>query len=240
VSITKTVNWKVLTPVYVTKQAPCTANCPAGTDVRLFIKLASEKKFAAAYKTIYQSNPFPSTCGRVCPHFCQQNCNRAELDQNLNIGAVERFLGDYGLKNSIKPHKIKFNEKIAVIGGGPAGLTAALRLREEGYKITVYEALSRAGGMMRVGIPQFRLPQDILDKEINMIVKQGIEIKLNNKVTIKEIEKDYSVIIVATGSHAGIRMGIPNENLALEGIRFLHDFKMNNNRQNISLLSPMK
>lgn len=233
-SLNEALDGRALIPVYVTKQAPCTANCPAGTDVRLFIKLASEKKFADAYKTIYQSNPFPSTCGRVCPHFCQQNCNRAELDQCLNIGAIERFLGDYGLKTSIKSHKIRFNEKIAVIGSGPAGLTAALRLREEGYRTTVYEALPRAGGMMRVGIPQFRLPQDILDGEINMIVQQGVEIVLNKKVTIKEIEKDYSVIIVATGSHMAIRMGIPNENLALEGIRFLHDFKMNNNRQNIN------
>ncbi len=225
---------RVLTPVYVTKQAPCVANCPAGTDVRLFIKLSSENKFMDAYKTIYQFNPFPSACGRVCPHFCQQNCNRTELDQNLNIGAIERFLGDYGLKKSIEPHKIKFNEKIAVIGSGPAGVTAALRLREKGYRTTVYEALSRAGGMMRVGIPEFRLPQNILDEEINMIVKQGVEIILNKKVAIKELEKDYSVIIVAAGSHIGSRMNIPNENLALEGIRFLHDFKMNNNRQNIN------
>jgi len=234
VSLNQTVDKRVLTPVYVTKQAPCMANCPAGTDVRLFIKLVSEIKFTDAYKTIYQFNPFPSTCGRVCPHFCQQNCNRSELDENLNIGAIERFLGDYGLKNSITPHKIKFNEKIAIIGSGPAGLTAALRLREKGYRTTVYEALSQAGGMMRVGIPEFRLPQDILDKEINLIVKQGVEIILNKKVAIREIEKDYSVIIVATGSHIGIKMNIPDENLALEGIKFLHDFKMHNNRQNIN------
>ena len=233
-SINETINWGALTPVYVTKQAPCTAHCPAGTDVRLFIKLASEKKFAEAYKTIYQFNPFPSTCGRVCPHFCQQNCNRAELDQCLNIGAIERFLGDYGLKTSVKPHKIKFDEKIAVIGSGPAGLTAALRLREKGYRTTVYEALPQAGGMMRVGIPGFRLPQDILDKEIDMIVRQGVEIILNKRVNIKEIEQDYAVIIVATGSHLGSRMNIPNENFALGGIRFLHDFKMNNNRQDIN------
>ena len=198
-SINKAVDWGGVTPVYVTKQAPCMTNCPAGTDVRLFVKLSSEKKFGDAYKTIYQSNPFPSTCGRVCPHFCQQNCNRTELDESLNIGAIERFLGDYCLKNTIKPHEIKFSEKIAVIGSGPAGLTAALRLREGGYRTTAYEAFSRAGGMMRVGIPGFRLPQDILDEEINMIVKQGVEIVLNRKVSIKEIEKGYSVIIVATG-----------------------------------------
>jgi NADPH-dependent glutamate synthase beta subunit-like oxidoreductase len=233
-SIIKPVSWRVLTPVYVTKLAPCMTDCPAGTDVRLFVRLSSEKKFIDAYKTIYQSNPFPSTCGRVCPHFCQQNCNRNRLDESLNIGAIERFLGDYGLKNDVKPHKIKFSEKIAVIGSGPAGLTAALRLRQKGYRTTVYEALSQTGGMMRVGIPEFRLPQNILDEEINMIVRQGVEIILNKKVTIQEIEKDYSVIIVAIGSHMGTRMNIANENLALEGIKFLHDFKMNNNRQSIS------
>ena len=223
-----------LTPVYVTKQAPCITNCPAGTDVRLFIKLSAEKQFMEAYKTIYRSNPFPSTCGRICPHFCQHNCNRTGLDENLNIGAIERFLGDYGLENPVEPSEIKFSEKIAVIGSGPAGLTAALRLREEGYKTTVYEALPKAGGMMRVGIPEFRLPQDILDKEIAMIARQGVEIIVDKKVTVQEIEKDYSAIIVSIGSHIGSSMDIPNEHLALEGLRFLRDFKLNQNRQNIN------
>jgi NADPH-dependent glutamate synthase beta subunit-like oxidoreductase len=94
-SLNEALDRRAFIPVYVTKQAPCMAHCPAGTDVRLFIKLASEKRFTDAYKTIYQFNPFPSACGRVCPHFCQQNCNRVELDENLNIGAIERFLGDY-------------------------------------------------------------------------------------------------------------------------------------------------
>ncbi|MFH1319582.1 MAG: 2-oxoacid:acceptor oxidoreductase family protein [Bacteroidota bacterium] len=232
-SVNKTGNWRVLSPEYVTKQAPCTGNCPAGTDVRLFIKQASEKQFDEAFNTIYQYNPFPSTCGRVCPHFCQQNCNRIEFDENLNIGAIERFLGDHGISENVKPFKVKHNEKIAVIGSGPAGLTAALRLTELGFKTTVFEALPKAGGMMRVGIPEFRLPEYVLDKEIRMIERQGVEIILNKKVNIREIEKDYSAIIVAAGSHIGSRMRIPNEDMALEGLEFLHDFKINGNKHGI-------
>ncbi|MFQ5707653.1 MAG: 2-oxoacid:acceptor oxidoreductase family protein [bacterium] len=223
----KTGNWRALTPKYEVRQAPCITNCPAGTDVRLFVKLAAEGDFKAAYETIYQNNPFAATCGRVCPHFCQQNCNRIELDEGLNIGAIERFLGDYGVQQEARPADIRFKEKIAVIGSGPAGLTAALRLRQKGYQTTVFEALPQPGGMMRSGIPEFRLPQRVLNQEIARIVNEGVTIKLRSKVTVQELENDYSAIVVATGSHIGTRMNIPNEALALEGIKFLHDFKLN-------------
>ena len=226
-SINKTGNWRVLNPKYVTKQAPCTSNCPAGTDVRMFVDQAAEKKFEEAFRTIYKHNPFPPTCGRVCPHFCQQNCNRAEFDGDVNIGAIERFLGDRGITDDVKPFDIKHDEKVAVVGSGPAGLTAALRLCEQGYKTKVFEALPKAGGMMRVGIPGFRLPQDVLDNEISMIEKQGVEIVLNKKVKISEIARDFDAVIVAAGSHIGSSMKIPNEDLALEGLQFLHEFKMN-------------
>ncbi len=227
--LNKTGSWRVLAPEYVTKVAPCTANCPAGTDVRLFIKQAGEKKFEKAFQTIYQHNPFPSTCGRVCPHFCQQNCNRETLDEKLNVGAIERYLGDLGVQQKIVPKKIKYKKKIAIIGAGPAGLTAALRLRNAGYPVAVYEALSKAGGMMRIGIPEFRLPQKALDKEIDLIVQQGVEIILNKKVNIKELEKDNDAVIVSTGAHISASMNIHNEELAIEGIHFLNEFKMNGN-----------
>lgn len=229
----KTGNWRVLTPKYETKKAPCITNCPAGTDVRSFVKQAAEGNFEQAYETIYANNPFASTCGRVCPHFCEQNCNRIELDEGLNIGAIERFLGDYGVKKHVPPHANHFKEKIAVIGSGPAGLTAALQLRKKGYATTVFEALPQAGGMMRTGIPEFRLPQKILDSEIERIEKHGVKITLNSKVTVQELVHEYSAIVVATGSHIGTKMHIANEDLALEGIEFLHDFKLNGNHHNI-------
>ncbi|MEJ2194467.1 MAG: FAD-dependent oxidoreductase [Ignavibacteriaceae bacterium] len=224
----KTGNWRVLTPFYVQKQPPCTSNCPAGTDVRLFIKQASEKNFEEAYNTIYEHNPFPSTCGRVCPNFCEQNCNRLEFDEGLNVGAIERFLGDHSFKDKVKKFKISRKEKIGVIGAGPAGLTAALKLTQKGYDTTVFEALPYSGGMMRIGIPEFRLPENILDEEINRIEAQGVKIILNKKVTVSELENKFDAVIVAVGSHIGTKMNIPNEDKVLDGIEFLHHFKMKN------------
>ncbi len=231
----KTGNWRVLTPEYTTRNAPCSANCPAGTDVRGFVKLAGENKFDDALELIYEHNPFPSTCGRVCPHFCEQNCNRNELDAGLNIGAVERFLGDRIDKHmDITPAEIKHNEKIAVIGSGPAGLTAALALREKGYETTVFEALPYSGGMMRTGIPEFRLPNNALDKEIDRVEKKGVKIILNKKVKIKDLENEYSAAVVAVGSHIGTKMNIPNEDLVLEGIKFLYNFKLGKDTQGVA------
>lgn len=234
-SINKTGNWRVVTPEYEEKPPPCSTNCPAGTDVRLFVKQTSEGNFDEAFSTIYEFNPFASTCGRVCPHFCQQSCNRIELDSGLNIGAIERFLGDKGIKRKFSKSPITKSEKIAVIGSGPAGLTAALRLRQRGYEVIVYEALPYSGGMMRTGIPSFRLPQNILDNEIKAIEEQGVVIKLNNKITIKELSNDYDIIISAVGSHKSSKMKIPGEELATDGINFLREFKLEKNNYDINI-----
>ncbi|PJA98584.1 MAG: hypothetical protein CO128_06745 [Ignavibacteriales bacterium CG_4_9_14_3_um_filter_30_11] len=234
-SINKTGNWRVVTPKYEEKPPPCSTNCPAGTDVRLFVKQTSEGKFADAFSTIYKFNPFASTCGRVCPHFCQQSCNRIELDSGLNIGAIERFLGDKGITRKFSKSPISKTEKIAVIGSGPAGLTSALRLRQKGYEVIVFEALPYAGGMMRTGIPSFRLPLNILDKEIEAIEEQGVVIKLNNKVTIKELSNDYDIIISAVGSHKSNKMKIPGEEFATDGINFLREFKLENKNYDINI-----
>ncbi len=231
----KTGNWRVLTPKYEEKPPPCSTNCPAGTDVRLFVKQTSEGNFNDAFDTIYKFNPFASTCGRVCPHFCQQNCNRIELDEGLNIGAIERFLGDKGIERKLNAKPITQNEKIAVIGSGPAGLTAALRLIQKEYKVIVFEALPYAGGMMRTGIPEFRLPQEILDKEIKAIEMQGVEINLNSRVRINELEKDFDIIISAVGSHKSGKMNIPGEEHSIDGIKFLREFKLKENKFDVSV-----
>jgi len=232
-SINKTGNWRVLTPEYVTKNAPCSQNCPAGTDVRGFVRLANEKKYEQAFKLILEDNPFPSVCGRVCPNFCEQNCNRNELDQAVNIGSIERFLGDKN--NNYEPitAPITKKEKIAVIGSGPAGLTAALRLRQKGYATVVYEAMPLAGGMMRSGIPKFRLPDEALDKEIERIVKSGVEIKLNTRVKVNDLKHEFDAVLVAAGSHKGYNMGMENEELAIDGVEFLREFKLNANNYDI-------
>lgn len=234
-SLNKTGNWRVLTPTYITKTPPCNSNCPAGTDVREFVNLTSEKKFDEAFDKIYDRNPFPSICGRVCPHFCEQNCNRNELDEGLNIGAIERFLGDRQFDRQIKKAPVTRKEKVAVIGAGPAGLTTALRLVEKGYKTTVFEALPYAGGMMRTGIPEFRLPKNILDSEIENIEKRGVKIVLNKKVTVDELANDFSAVVAAVGSHISSSMRLDNEDLAIEGISFLRKFKLDGEDAGIQL-----
>jgi 2-oxoacid:acceptor oxidoreductase gamma subunit (pyruvate/2-ketoisovalerate family)/2-oxoacid:acceptor oxidoreductase delta subunit (pyruvate/2-ketoisovalerate family) len=224
-SMNKTGNWRVMTPEYLDRQPPCTNNCPAGTDVRTFVKLAGEHKFGEAYQVISAHNPFPSVCGRVCPHFCQQNCNRKGLDEEVNIGSIERFLGDKHAAAAVPPAPLINKEKIAVIGSGPAGLTAALRLRQNGYAVSVFEASPKAGGMMRTGIPEFRLPEKVLDREIKNITAQGVKLILNKKVSVGDLKKDFSAIIIAAGLPFGTNMEIPGEEHCIEGITFLKESK---------------
>ncbi len=225
----KTGNWRVVTPQYVDRRPPCNHNCPAGTDVRRFVRLASEQKYGEALQVIYEHNPFPGVCGRVCPHFCEQTCNRNEFDEGLNIGAIERFLGDHALSVPVEPVPVPVTqtEKIAVVGAGPAGLTAALRLCEKGYAVTVFEALPQAGGMMRSGIPKFRLPDEVLDTEIWQIEQKGVRIECNRRVNINDLAPHFSAVITAVGSHVGSSLHLDGEDaLSLDGIRFLREFKL--------------
>lgn len=232
-SLNKTGNWRVLTPEYTTKLAPCSSNCPAGTDVREFIKLSGEGKFEDAVEIIYKHNPFPAVCGRVCPHFCEQACNRNELDEGVNIGAVERFLGDRFRNTLPEKTPIRYEEKIGVIGGGPAGLTAALQLRRRGYDVTVFEAAPQAGGMMRTGIPKFRLPDVVLDEEIERIRREGVKIVTDKKMKISDLEDEFAAAIVAVGSHIGSKMHVENEDQIIDGIDFLYDFKLKGDKYGI-------
>jgi 2-oxoacid:acceptor oxidoreductase gamma subunit (pyruvate/2-ketoisovalerate family)/2-oxoacid:acceptor oxidoreductase delta subunit (pyruvate/2-ketoisovalerate family) len=222
----KTGNWRLLTPSYTDKTPPCNATCPAGTDVRKFVRLAGERKFNAAFNALYETNPFPAICGRVCPHFCEQNCNRNDLDEGLNIGAIERFLGDRYDDLPAEASPILHEEKIAVVGSGPAGLTAAVQLRRKGYAVDVYEAEGQAGGMMRTGIPRFRLPDQVLDREIKRIEQQGVNILYNQKVQVKAISGKYAAVVAAVGSHRGVRLNLDNDEHVTEGLTFLRNFKL--------------
>ena len=211
-------------------KAPCQHTCPVGLDVPGYVSLIKEGKLADAYRLIKQRNPFPSICGRVCHHPCESKCRRGQLDEPVAIRDLKRLASDYAYQNGIEyvpPKAARKEERVAIIGAGPAGLSAAYDLAMEGYQVTVFEALPVAGGMLAVGIPEYRLPKDILKKEIEEVKKLGVDIKLNTPVNdIGALLKDgYKAVFVATGAHKGDKMGIPGEDLpgVSDAIDFLRE-----------------
>jgi len=213
-------------------RAPCQHTCPVGLDVPGYVSLIKNDKPAEAYKLIMQRLPLPMTVGRVCPHPCERKCRRGQVDEPISIRHLKRYAADYAYEHGLSytPEiKEARNEKVAIIGAGPAGLSAAWDLAIEGYKVTIFEALPVAGGMLAVGIPEYRLPKEILNREIDNIKKLGIEIKLNTPV--KDIEalfkEGYKAVFMAIGAHRGDKMGIPGEEL--EGVYDAIDFLRNIN-----------
>ncbi|MFH1563881.1 MAG: NAD(P)-binding protein [Nitrospirota bacterium] len=213
-----------LRPKYTLKTPPCTFTCPTGTDIRGYLTTISQSEgykrnyaqsFEMGWYILVDKNPFPAVCGRVCPHPCEKECNRKEKDESISINSVERFIGDYGIKNNLAHKRLypdTYPEKVAVIGSGPSGLSCAYQLARRGYAVTVFESYKKSGGMLRYGIPRYRLPEDILDAEINKILALGVEIKYNTMVgSIKQLQKEYATIYVAIGAHKGLDLGIPGE-----------------------------
>ncbi len=217
--------------------APCKATCPAHVSIQGYIALINEGKYKEALKLFKQDHPFPGVCGRVCHHPCEGECTRNDVDQPLAIRELHRFLADYEKQSGetyipeIKA--IKRDEKIAVIGSGPAGLTAAYYLTLNGYRVTIFEKLPEPGGMMRVGIPEYRLPRDILASEIDMIRQMGVEIQcgvtFGKDVTLDSLKKDgFKACFMAIGLHGGRKLGVENEDAegVLQGVDFLRDAAM--------------
>jgi NADH-quinone oxidoreductase subunit F len=214
-------------------KAPCQHTCPVGLNVYGYIALIKEGRPAEAYKLMSQRLPLPMTVGRVCPHPCESKCRRGQVDEPISIRHLKRYAADFAYEHNLSYiPEIKGNkaEKVAVIGAGPAGLSAAWDLAVEGYKVTIFESLPVAGGMLAVGIPEYRLPKDILNKEINNIKKLGIEIKLNTPVNdIEALFKDgFKAVFVGIGAHKGDKMGIPGEDLAgvYDAIDFLRNINL--------------
>lgn len=199
-------------------KAPCQHTCPAGLDIPGYVAFIKEGNFEQAYRLIMQRLPFPLTLGRVCHHPCESKCRRAQVDDPVAIRHLKRSAADYALEHEIEyipKVKDKKEERIAIIGAGPAGLSAAWDLAQEGYQVTVFETLPVAGGMLAVGIPEYRLPKDILKKEIEAVKKLGVNINLNTRVDdVASLLKDgYKAVFIAAGAHKGDRMGIPGEDL---------------------------
>lgn len=210
----KTGSWRTERPVYVDRLPPCNAQCPAGEDIQGWLFHAESGHYEAAWRHLVRDNPFPATMGRVCYHSCEGACNRGKLDEPVGINSVERFLGDEAIKRGwhFEQPAQESGKHVLVVGAGPSGMSAAYHLRRRGHRVTVMEAGPLMGGMMRFGIPQYRLPRDVLEAEMQRIVAMGVTVQLNTKVfDLGSSMRDggYDASFLAVGAHIAKRAFIP-------------------------------
>jgi NADH-quinone oxidoreductase subunit F len=213
-------------------RAPCQHTCPVGVDVPSYVELIGEGKFAEATDLVRERNPFPAICGRVCTHPCESKCLRGQLDEPIAIASLKRAAADFAARSDHgwQPQLAPENgRKVAIVGGGPAGLTAAYQLRKRGYAPTILEATDRLGGMLIWGIPEYRLPRDVIQQEIDDIIGLGVEVKTNHiwgrDFTLQSLrDQGFEAILLAIGAHKGAALGVPGEDLpgVLDGVTFLH------------------
>ena len=208
--------------------SPCTQECPAGTDIPGYMAELRKGNWDAAAEIILKANPFPMFTARICPHPCQDKCNQCEYGDGVNIHAVERSLADYIVEHADKYYAApacETGKKVAIIGGGPGGLTAAYYLRKAGHSVTVYERQDKIGGVMRYGVPHYRLPKDVVDFVVDALAQMGIEFITNcavgKDITVEEIDEKYDGVFFGTGAWKQPLLGIGGEELALFGLNFL-------------------
>ena len=206
---------------------PCVSTCPAHVDIPGYVALVEEGRYADAIRLIRKDNPFPTTCGFICEHPCEARCRRNMVDDAVNIRGLKRFAADYA--GVVDPPKCapSTGKKVAVLGGGPGGLSAAYYLQLMGHQTTVYEMLPKLGGMLRYGIPNYRLPKDRLDDDINAILKTGVEVKYGLKIgvdiTIQELREQYDAVLITIGASTDKKLGLPGEDAdgVLSAVQFL-------------------
>ena len=217
--------------------APCENSCPAGIDVPLYVDLARQGRFGEAHSVIRMENPLPLVCGRVCTHPCEGKCRRGQLDVPINIRALKRFVAEYpmdgnGATFALPAPAEKKAEKVAVVGSGPAGLTAANYLARKGYQVTVYESLPVIGGMLAVGIPEYRLPKKALRKEIELLEKLGVtfktKVRIGQDISFADLRKKHNAVFVAVGAHLGQKLGLPGEDAdgVFDAVTFLREVNL--------------
>lgn len=216
-------------------RAPCQAACPVGTNAGLYVSLIAEGRYDEALQVAAEPNPFPAICGRVCTAPCEDVCRRGEFDLPIAIRDLKRFATDHGTsKRKVTPPKQRYAERVAIVGAGPTGLSAAYYLARRGYQVTVFDAMPVAGGMMAIGIPDYRLPRAELNRDIDAMRELGVEIRLNTAigrdVSLDELQQEFDAVLLAVGAQRSQRLGVPGE-LELHGVipatTFLKDFNLN-------------
>ncbi|WP_088279419.1 NAD(P)-binding protein [Ideonella sp. A 288] len=210
----KTGSWRTQRPVYVDRLPPCNAQCPAGEDIQGWLFHAESGNYEAAWRHLTRDNPFPAIMGRVCYHSCEGACNRGKIDSAVGINSVERFLGDQAIQQGwrFEPPAQQSGKQVLIVGAGPSGMSAAYHLRRQGHGVTVMEAGPLMGGMMRFGIPKYRLPREVLDAEMQRIVDMGVTVQLGTKVAdIAQtmVDGGYDAAFLAVGAHIAKRAFIP-------------------------------
>ena len=231
-----------LRPKFAGKMPPCRNTCPSGNSIREFVTTIAqaerlgkpaEQALQQAWETYTNTSPFPAVCGRVCPAPCETECNRKELEGAVSINKIERAIGDFGIDKGLALVALteeKKPQKIAVVGAGPSGLSCAYQLARRGYGVTVFESLEKGGGMLRWGIPGYRLPESVLDAEIQKIVDLGVEVKYGVKIGkdigLDELRQSYDAVYIALGAQQGVSLGVEGEQApnVFSGVDFLSRF----------------
>ena len=230
--LNRTGSWRTERPVYVDRLPPCNQACPAGENIQAWLYHAEEGNYRAAWNELMKNNPLPAIMGRACYHPCEDGCNRAELDRSVNIHAVERFLGDLAIREgwSVDTKSAPDKAKVLVIGAGPSGLSAAYHLALTGHQVTIREAGPVPGGMMRFGIPKYRLPREVVDAEVQRIVDMGVTLDLNCRVddipaTLSA--EGFDACFAAIGAHLAKKVDIPAPDALkiLDAVSFLHEME---------------